>query len=98
MALALQQLSSRKLQPQMSRLESLGSTLTMSVSRYMENRRGRLDSIAQLLDALSPQATLKRGYSITRFNGVAVRSQGDVPEGPVLETTLADGVIYSVTK
>ena len=98
MALALQQLSSRKLQPQMSRLESLGSTLTMGVSRYMENRRGRLDSIAQLLDALSPQATLKRGYSITRFNGVAVRSQGDVPEGSVLETTLADGVIYSVTK
>ncbi len=98
MAMALQQISSRRLQPQMIRLSELSGNLSMSLSRYMENRHQRLATIQQLLDALSPQATLKRGYSITRLNGQAVRSADDVPPGSMLETTLANGVIHSVTK
>lgn len=98
LAMALQQISSRRLQPQMLRLESLSNALQAAVDRSIESRRQRLASIGQLLEALSPQATLKRGYSITRLNGVALRSPADVPAGAILETTLAGGVIRSVTE
>ena len=98
LAMALQQISSRRLQPQMLRLESLANALQMGAARCVENRRQRLQTIEQLLAALSPQATLKRGYSITRVNGVAVRSAAEVPPGTLLETTLANGTIRSVTE
>ncbi|MCM1021411.1 MAG: exodeoxyribonuclease VII large subunit [Muribaculum sp.] len=96
MAMALQQISSRRLQPQMLRLESLSGTLSHSITRMLDNQRQRLCSFEQLLDALSPQATLKRGYSITRVAGTAIRSAGDVAAGVVMETTLADGIIKSI--
>ncbi len=51
----------------------------------------RLNALAELLDALSPEATLRRGYSITRFKGRAVTDGATLPEGAVLTTTFARG-------
>ena len=51
-----------------------------------------------LLAALSPQATLLRGYSITRVGGKAITSPDDIPAGTILETTLALGTLLSVKK
>ena len=51
----------------------------------------RLKALAELLDALSPEATLRRGYSITRFEGRAVTDGATLPEGAVLTTTFARG-------
>lgn len=51
----------------------------------------RLKSLAELLDALSPEATLRRGYSITRFEGRAVVDGATLPDGAVLTTTFACG-------
>jgi exodeoxyribonuclease VII large subunit len=49
-----------------------------------------------LLSALSPQATLRRGYSITRYEGHAVTDGKEIPAGAVIETTLASGKIISI--
>ncbi len=43
-----------------------------------------------------PKNVLKRGYSITRLNGKALRSAKEVKVGDVLETLLADGRLRSV--
>jgi exodeoxyribonuclease VII large subunit len=51
-----------------------------------------------LLQALSPQATLRRGYSITRVNGVVVTKAGDLQPGDEITTTLASGNVVSVVK
>lgn len=59
-------------------------------------RRERLKSIAETLDAISPEATLRRGFSITRHNGHAIISVDDIPPGSILETTLASATIHSV--
>lgn len=55
----------------------------------------RLKSIEDMLRVLSPQNTLRRGYSITRINGKAVRSVSELSEGDTVQTTLADGVVES---
>lgn len=55
----------------------------------------RLQHIDSLVDVLSPQNTLRRGYSITRLDGKALRSAADAPAGATLETQLADGKIIS---
>ena len=77
-------------------LRLLESTLKLTTANAIERRSTRLDSMNRLLDALSPMSTLKRGYSITRFNGHAVTNEADIPAGARLETTLAEGVMVSI--
>ena len=95
-ALAVQQVSSRRIVPQMSRLEAIGSSLTMITATALQRRSNRLDALGQLLVALSPQATLQRGYSITRYAGHAVTDASEIPVGATIETTLANGKVISV--
>lgn len=88
----------RRLQPEMSRLDSRAQALATVTATIIERRRNRLDSIDQLIAVLSPAATLSRGYSITRVNGRAVTDASAIPPGTTIETTLATGTITSVTE
>ena len=57
----------------------------------VERRRGRLDVAAAKLRALSPQATLDRGYAIVRGEAGVIRSAPDVEAGDPVEVQLARG-------
>ncbi|MBU1148748.1 exodeoxyribonuclease VII large subunit [Patescibacteria group bacterium] len=50
---------------------------------------------AQMLDNLSPQSTLNRGYSITRFDKKPLKNISALKRGQILETTLAKGKFTS---
>ncbi|MGM9862060.1 MAG: exodeoxyribonuclease VII large subunit [Muribaculaceae bacterium] len=69
-----------------------------AVSEQLRVRRLRLDALSDVLEALSPEATLRRGYSITRVNGRAVTDATAIGSGVEVTTTLAHGTIISVTK
>ena len=81
----------------MSRLDVMAERLTASVDGVIERQRARLERLDGLVQVLSPQATLARGYSITRVDGHAVTSAADVPPGSVIHTTLASGTLTSHT-
>lgn len=55
----------------------------------------RLENLENILRVLSPQNTLRRGYSITRVNGNAVHSVADLTSGDTITTLLPDGSILS---
>lgn len=55
----------------------------------------KLENIENILRVLSPQNTLKRGYSITRINGGAVRSASSLKPGDIITTILPDGSVSS---
>jgi exodeoxyribonuclease VII large subunit len=58
--------------------------------------RARLTNLAEALRLLSPEGTLRRGYSITfTATGQILRSASDAPVESILETRLADGVVHS---
>lgn len=61
----------------------------------LELRRARLKALAEVLDALSPVATLKRGYTITRVDGRAVTDASSLAAGAVVTTTFARGAAVS---
>jgi len=65
--------------------------ITSAATTALRMRRQRLDALAELLDTLSPEATLRRGYSITRINGHALTDSSAIPKGAVLTTTFAKG-------
>ena len=57
----------------------------------VERRRARLTTMRAQLDALSPQATLGRGYSVVRKRGEVVRAADQVQGGDAISVLVADG-------
>ncbi len=90
----LASISDRRLRPEMARLDGIRQAIVQAAQVAIERADTRLKGSQQLLDVLSPQATLRRGYSITRIAGHAAKA-ADLREGEILETTFADGTAYS---
>lgn len=80
-------------------LTTLGSQLDTQVSRRLEREGGRFDRLQSALSALSPEATLKRGFSITRdAQGRVVTRADQVSFQDSISTQLAEGIILSEVK
>lgn len=71
-------------------------TLAMCVGRYLERENRRLESAAELLAALSPEAVLRRGYAICRRDGRAVTDASSLAAGDMLTLTFARGEAKTV--
>jgi exodeoxyribonuclease VII large subunit len=68
--------------------QRLHATLRLQLSQ----RRGQLTSLARALDAISPLATLGRGYAlVTRSDGSVLRRAVDVQTGEHVVARLAEG-------
>jgi exodeoxyribonuclease VII large subunit len=59
----------------------------------LERRRVALDHAGARLQALSPRATLARGYAVARVNGNALRDASSVTPGAALAIELAHGAV-----
>lgn len=81
------------LTPVQASLDRSLTRLAAATSAIIDRRRNRMDALGRLTEALSPQATLSRGYSITRVEGHAVTSPDQIPEGATVTTTLAGGTV-----
>ena len=89
--------SGRRIQSQLSRLDMFQEGVASAGRAALQRQTERLKAREELLEVLSPMATLRRGYSITRIGGKAVSSVAVVSPGVVVETTLADGTFLSTT-
>lgn len=66
--------------------------LRHAIARQLERDRHALQQAARTLHAVSPLATLERGYAILfDADGTVVRASGDVNEGEDVRARLADG-------
>ncbi len=93
---SLGNIGSRLIRPMQTALERTGQAIESALALTLQRRNSRLDTLGELLGALSPEATLRRGYSITRVNGRSVTDASALQEGTVIETTLHHGTISSV--
>jgi exodeoxyribonuclease VII large subunit len=59
----------------------------------LERKRARLDTLAGRLSALSPRATLERGYAIVRTESGIVRSAKAAAPGTRIDVELAEGAL-----
>ena len=80
-------------------ISSLGDQLQRHILYRLEREQGRLARTRAALSALSPEATLARGFSITRNGeGKVITSSLEVTVGEKLRTQLAQGEIISEVK
>lgn len=94
-SMTLASVSARRITPALARLDSLSASLSTAARSIVDRNVMKLDNYRTLTEALAPEATLRRGYTITRINGKIVTSASQVPEGAVIITTTADGSISS---
>ena len=72
-------------------LERTHERLERAPRLLLERGRARLEHAAGRLRALSPHATLERGYAIVRSEGAIVRSSAAVEPGRQVDVELAEG-------
>lgn len=77
-------------------LKTMSDALANAAPKAIANQDKRLKSLENIVEALSPQKTLRRGFSLTKINGKTVKSVGQLADNDVITTYLADGQITSV--
>jgi exodeoxyribonuclease VII large subunit len=83
--------SRRALERHAQRLSGARERLRRAPQLVLERRRARLEQAAGRLRALSPRATVARGYAIVRAGDRIVRSSGELAPGVRVEVELAQG-------
>jgi exodeoxyribonuclease VII large subunit len=81
----------RSLGRERRRLDGTHERLARAPRLLLERRRAKLEQSAGRLRALSPKATLERGYAIVRAGAEIVRSGGAVEPGERIDVELAEG-------
>ena len=78
-------------------LSQVQKRLGLAAMRIVERRRGRVESLAGQLNALSPLNTMARGFAVARTPGGATLSRREqfVP-GASFDLWLRDGIVSSV--
>jgi len=77
------------------RLERSRERLRSAPLLLLERRRVALDHAAARLQALSPRATLARGYAVVRSGGQALRDAAATAAGDRVEIELATGALVA---
>lgn len=74
-------------------LSSRSDHLSDCIKYELDSRRQSLESQSKLLQVLSPQAALERGYAVVRSSGKVVKRTAEVKVGNKLTIQLSDGTI-----
>ena len=88
---ALSRGASSALERERRRLDGTRDHLRRAPMLMLERRRAALEHAAGRLRALSPHATLERGYAIVRSGGEIVRSSEQVGSGTKVDVELGSG-------
>ena len=76
---------------QLNKLQLTGERIKMLTSQRIQSDNQKLTYLERTIQMAQPDNILKRGFSITRLNGHAIRSAAEVPAGAKLEIQTADG-------
>lgn len=92
---ALSNITTRRIIPALEKINTMQERIGQAVQSAIALRLDRLAADERLLKALSPQAVLARGYSVTRCGGRILTDASAVAPGAELTTQLASGEITS---
>lgn len=82
---------------QLNRLTLIDDRIKMLTTQRVQNDQQKLSYIEKTIQMAQPDNLLKRGFSITRLNGHAIRSASEVPQGAELLIQTADGIITATS-
>ena len=81
-----------------TQLMYLFQTMKQAGEQRLLREKMRVQSIADKVEILSPQNTLRRGYTLTMKNGKVVTKAEDLKAGECVITIFADGEVKSIVE
>lgn len=97
MILFLESAATKRLLPANNHILNLAQQLKIYSENVLSRSKEYLSAKSAMLEVLSPQSTLKRGYSITTANGRTLKSVNQRLEpGTTITTILHDGKLESI--
>lgn len=88
----------KRLQNYSQQLDNLEQRLNISIKNILQNKQHILNNLSSTLDAISPLATLHRGYSILTKDKKIIKSVKDVQLDDTLTAKLHDGELTCIVK
>ncbi len=89
----------REIAARRGELQQLERRIVAAPSRAIATARQRFQAVEAILRLLGPEATLRRGYSITTTPaGRIVRSVSEAPHASTIRTKLSDGEVQSTVQ
>lgn len=83
------------LKNQMQKCDRLGEEIPKIVAQMLKYENVKLVNALEIINLMSVESTLKRGFSVTRINGKVVSSVNNVHQDDVIETQISDGILIS---
>jgi len=77
------------------KLGFLSGRIRPLLRNYFKSQNSELQNFEELNEMLNPQNVLKRGFSITYYNGKPVRDSSSLSEGDIIENKLEHGRVRS---
>jgi exodeoxyribonuclease VII large subunit len=93
----IQSYAQQRILQEKSGLNIISQTIQIHTKQRMQREKDKLDYFDKTIKMAQPDNILKRGFSITRLNGHAVKSAASVPEGSTLKIQTADGELTAHT-
>ena len=81
----------RRIDTARQRVERIETRLADNVRHRLVDEHYRLKMLEQRIEAENPERLLRRGYSITTYDGRAVHDASQLPKGAVVETRVEKG-------
>jgi exodeoxyribonuclease VII large subunit len=94
----LQNVCLRNLKLNREKISDLASSLPKKITRITEQAAQHIQVVEKQVSILDPKNILKRGYSITRFEGNVITNKEALKNGMNIETELFDFNIISTIK
>jgi len=87
-----------RLGQQQNRLTLIQERMALLLHNRIEKEQQKMDLVQRTIEMAQPDNILKRGFSIARLNGKAVKDATLLKAGDIIETEFADGKIRSEVK
>ena len=76
-------------------IEASRQNLISYTLNTLNNNRIRLTGLDNTLNILNPENVLRRGYTITSFNGKILKSSDQLKKDDIIDTLFTDGTVSS---
>ncbi len=80
------------------RIGEVNGEITKNVSSFIQHQKSLMLSIDKNVNILDPINILRRGFTITLYNGKALKSHTEVKKGDTITSILEDGQVVSEVK
>ena len=78
-----------------NRLNTLDKEVKTDMTKVLDKKTNRYLNILSKLETLNPILTIKRGYTITKYNDKSISSIKDISKKDYIKTEVCDGIITS---